>query len=216
MFVSWSTPMEPEIAFNPATPVTSTPQWHEATPAVEILGSMRAIMPLVAFLLAVLFLLLKEKISEPAIVGYGLILAPAGMVLFNIGLTYGLSMLGDQTGGFVALGIAKIIFGFAVGPVLVCGYALALGMTAISSEEFVNVAWDSAGVTTGPVTVRLVLALGLSFSGAVGAVAGFGILAGASLCPIVSVLGLGLYLESREKSRKVAEVRALALQKEIA
>ena len=46
----------------------------------------------------------------------------------------------------------------------------------LSSEEFVNVAWDSAGVTTGPVTVPLVLAMGLGLGKAVSATEGFGIL----------------------------------------
>jgi hypothetical protein len=53
----------------------------------------------------------------------------------------------------------------------------------------VNIGWDSAGVTTGPVTVPLVLAMGLGFGGAVNAVEGFGILAAASIAPICAVLG---------------------------
>ena len=44
----------------------------------------------------------------------------------------------------------------------------------LSTEEFVNVGWDSAGVTTGPVTVPLVLAMGLGLGNAVSAVEGFG------------------------------------------
>ena len=53
-------------------------------------------------------------------------------------------------------------------------------------------AWDSAGVTTGPVTVPLVLAMGLGLGGAVQAPDGFGVLALASLFPIASVLTCGL------------------------
>ncbi|MFT5208573.1 MAG: hypothetical protein ACI9CE_000287 [Flavobacterium sp.] len=37
------------------------------------------------------------------------------------------------------------------------GYVLAIVLTYFSNEEFVSIAWDSAGVTTGPVTVPLVL-----------------------------------------------------------
>jgi hypothetical protein len=70
-------------------------------------------------------------------------------------------------------------------------------LTAFSSEEFVNIGWDSAGVTTGPVTVPLVLAMGLGFGKAVGAVEGFGILAAASIAPICSVLALGVYVQWR-------------------
>lgn len=52
-------------------------------------------------------------------------------------------------------------------------------------------AWDSAGVTTGPITVPLVLAMGLGFGNATNAVEGFGILCLASIGPIISVLLAG-------------------------
>jgi len=75
-----------------------------------------------------------------------------------------------------------------------------LVVTWMSSEEFVNVAWDSAGVTTGPVTVPLVLAMGLGLGNAVNAVEGFGILALASLFPILSVLVTGLWVRRRNRA----------------
>ena len=75
---------------------------------------------------------------------------------------------------------------------------------ALSSEEFVNVAWDSAGVTTGPITVPLVLAMGLGFGNAVEAVEGFGILSMASICPIVSVLITGLWVQRGPKNKSAA------------
>ena len=52
-------------------------------------------------------------------------------------------------------------------------------------------AWDSAGVTTGPITVPLVLAMGLGLGNATNAVEGFGILCMASIGPIISVMLLG-------------------------
>ena len=58
-----------------------------------------------------------------------------------------------------------------------------------------NVGWDSAGVTTGPVTVPLVLAMGLGLGNAVSAVEGFGILSLASICPIIAVLSMGIYIQ---------------------
>jgi len=81
--------------------------------------------------------------------------------------------------------------------VLIPGYAVLLLLTSLSTEEYVNVAWDSAGVTTGPVTVPLVLAMGLGLGDAVQAPEGFGVLALASLCPIASVLVAGLYVRWR-------------------
>ena len=70
-------------------------------------------------------------------------------------------------------------------------------LTVVSSEEFVNVAWDSAGVTTGPITVPLVLAMGLGFGNATHAVEGFGILSMASIGPIITVLLSGLWSRYR-------------------
>ncbi len=97
----------------------------------------------------------------------------------------------------IALGVAKIVFGWSMLPLLLGGYSLALAGTLWSSEEYVALAWDSAGVTTGPVTVPLVLALGLGLGQAVGAAEGFGILAMASFGPIVSVLLVGVWIRSR-------------------
>jgi hypothetical protein len=83
---------------------------------------------------------------------------------------------------------------------LVPPYVVLIWLTAISSEEFVNIGWDSAGVTTGPVTVPLVLAMGLGISSQVGSVEGFGILALASVWPILAVLLVGLYVTARRKA----------------
>ncbi|MBE0613060.1 MAG: DUF1538 family protein [Burkholderiales bacterium] len=100
-----------------------------------------------------------------------------------------------------ALGVAKIIFQWPMLPLLLGAYTLALVCTVLSLEEYVSLAWDSAGVTTGPVTVPLVLALGIGLSRAVGAAEGFGILAMASAGPIISVLAVGLWIR-RRRSRE--------------
>jgi hypothetical protein len=95
----------------------------------------------------------------------------------------------------IAVGVAKIVFHWSILPLLLAGYTVALAGTIWSREEYVALAWDSAGVTTGPVTVPLVLALGLGLGKAVGAAEGFGILAMASLGPIVSVLLVGFWIQ---------------------
>ena len=78
-------------------------------------------------------------------------------------------------------------------------YAVGILLTVFSTEEFVNVAWDSAGVTTGPVTVPLVLAMGLGLGSAVSAIEGFGILSLASICPIVAVLSMGIFIRLQHR-----------------
>jgi len=82
---------------------------------------------------------------------------------------------------------------------LVPPYLLLLLLTAMSAEDYVNISWDSAGVTTGPVTVPLVLAMGLGIGSQMGVVEGFGILAAASVCPILSVLLVGLTVTWKRK-----------------
>jgi hypothetical protein len=101
----------------------------------------------------------------------------------------------------IALGISKLVLGFDLMMVLLPLYGFGVLLTIISSEEFVNVAWDSAGVTTGPVTVPLVLAMGLGLGNAVSAVEGFGILSLASICPIIAVLTMGVAIRIMNKSQ---------------
>ena len=99
----------------------------------------------------------------------------------------------------IALGVAKLVLNFDLMQVLLPLYAIGVLLTVFSTEEFVNVAWDSAGVTTGPVTVPLVLAMGLGLGSAVSAIEGFGILSLASICPIVAVLSMGIFIRLQHK-----------------
>jgi hypothetical protein len=105
----------------------------------------------------------------------------------------------------IATGLAKLIFDLPLIWLIVPGYLIAAVLTFFSSEEFVNVAWDSAGVTTGPITVPLVLAMGLGFGNATGAVEGFGILSMASIGPIITVMLTGLW--SSYKARAQAQTK---------
>ena len=103
----------------------------------------------------------------------------------------------------IALGVSKVVLGFDLMKVLLPLYVLGIVLTIFSTEEFVNVAWDSAGVTTGPVTVPLVLAMGLGLGNAVSAIDGFGILSLASICPIVAVLSMGLVIKFINKKADI-------------
>ena len=105
----------------------------------------------------------------------------------------------------IAFGVAKIIWDIPLVWLLAPPYLILMVVTKLSSEEYVNIGWDSAGVTTGPVTVPLVLAMGLGISTRIGAVEGFGILAMASAYPILTVLITGLFA-ARERKKVVGEV----------
>lgn len=96
-------------------------------------------------------------------------------------------------------GVVKIIWDVPLLWLLGPPYILLLYLTKVSSEQFVNIGWDSAGVTTGPITVPLVLAMGIGISGQVNVVEGFGILAMASVFPILTFLLVGLYMQRRSR-----------------
>ncbi len=108
----------------------------------------------------------------------------------------------------IATGLAKIIFDLPLAWLILPGYLLAFVLTIFSTEEFVNVAWDSAGVTTGPITVPLVLAMGLGFGNATQAIEGFGILCMASIGPILTVLITGLW--SRYRASKMEPIKTIS------
>jgi hypothetical protein len=75
--------------------------WYKQTPFAEIIGALRAIVPLVLLLVLVQTRLLGQKIRQRDIFIYGISMAVAGMVLFNLGLTAGLVALGEQAGNNV-------------------------------------------------------------------------------------------------------------------
>ncbi|MEW5789704.1 MAG: DUF1538 family protein [Pseudomonadota bacterium] len=150
--------------------------------------------------LALLFALLLgfgATLAEPALNALGVTVQNLTDGAFTKGTLIHAVAFGVGLG--TALGVAKVVFDLPLAWLLLPAYALALLLTLFASEEYVNLAWDSAGVTTGPVTVPLVLALGLGLGRAVGAAEGFGILAMASVGPIISVLAVSLWLQVRNR-----------------
>eukprot|EP01127_Copromyxa_protea_P023628 TRINITY_DN8923_c0_g1_i1.p1 TRINITY_DN8923_c0_g1~~TRINITY_DN8923_c0_g1_i1.p1 ORF type:complete len:666 (+),score=85.12 TRINITY_DN8923_c0_g1_i1:48-2045(+) len=93
------------------------------------------------------------------------------------------------------LGLARIVFHHPVIWYIIPLYWVAMILTYFSSEAILHIAWDASAVTTGPVTVPLILGVGIATALEVKATEGFGILALASLCPILSTLVLGLIIQ---------------------
>lgn len=104
----------------------------------------------------------------------------------------------------IGTGVCKIAYNIDLAYLLLPPYLLLLALTFISNEDFVNFAWDSAGVTTGPITVPLVMAMGLGIGAATGVSDGFGVLSLASVGPIISVLTVGLIVTRKHKQAKPA------------
>jgi hypothetical protein len=143
-------------------------------------------------------------LAEPALHALGLAVEEITVGTFKKTLLIHSVAVGVGAG--ISLGLARIIWEIPLAWILVPGYLLLLIMTRFSTEEFVNIGWDSAGVTTGPITVPLVLAMGLGIGGQIGVIEGFGILATASLCPIISVLAVGLSARHRETGAHIERV----------
>ncbi len=106
----------------------------------------------------------------------------------------------------IAAGIFKMAYNLPLFWMLMPPYVLVLVLTWFAPHSFVNFSWDSAGVTTGPITVPLVLAMGLGVGANVPGVSdGFGILALASVGPILTVLTVGLYTQHAQKANRNEE-----------
>jgi hypothetical protein len=239
----------------------------------NFMASATAIIPLIFILLVVQRVILREAIRSVEQITVGIVFALIGLLLFKIGLEWGLNPLGDQVGknsiisftrqgfesiapglapdgrygqfwgkivvilfGFLAgygatlaepalvalgitvenitagafkkylvmhtvgigvgtglaIGVAKILYGWPTMWIIVPSYALALLLTIFSDEKYVNIGWDSGGVTTGDITSPVLIALGLGVALAVGAPDGFSLIAMGSVWPIISVMAVGI------------------------
>ena len=110
----------------------------------------------------------------------------------------------------IALGTFRIVTGTPLYMYIMAGYIIVIIQTVFASKTIIPLAYDSGGVTTSTVTVPLVAALGLGLASTVPgrnpAMDGFGLIAFASLFPIITVLGyaqFGQWLAGRKiKKRK--------------
>ena len=119
--------------------------------------------------------------DEDAIEGYAL-----GLRLV-VALSVGVALL---------LGVFRILTNWSLPLMIIGGYVLVIVVTAVAPPEIVGIAYDSGGVTTSTVTVPLVTALGVglasSLKGRSAMTDGFGLIAFASLTPILFVLVYGI------------------------
>jgi hypothetical protein len=109
------------------------------------------------------------------------------------GLRYTVAL---SVGVAITLGVMRILMNWPIHYMIMIGYLMVIVMTAFAPDEIIGIAYDSGGVTTSTITVPLVTALGIglasSISGRNPMVDGFGLIAFASLLPIVFVLGYGM------------------------
>jgi hypothetical protein len=110
---------------------------------------------------------------------------------FGLRMTVALSV-----GVALILGVTRILTNWSLPLMIITGYILVILLTGIAPPEIVGIAYDSGGVTTSTVTVPLVTALGVglasSLKGRNPMLDGFGLIAFASLTPILFVLVYGI------------------------
>ncbi len=109
----------------------------------------------------------------------------------------------------ISLGTFRIVTGTPLYLYILIGYMIVVVQTIFAPKSIIPLAYDSGGVTTSTVTVPLVAALGLGLAGTVPgrdpALDGFGLIAFASLFPIISVMGYAQIMQwlSQRKSRSL-------------
>lgn len=106
------------------------------------------------------------------------------------------SVVAMAVGAAIAVGVVRIILGHPIHYYIIGGYALIVVVTWFAPREVIGLAYDSGGVTTSTVTVPLVAALGVGLASSIKGrnplVDGFGLIAFASLTPILAVMLYGM------------------------
>jgi len=106
----------------------------------------------------------------------------------------------------IALGSYRIVAGDAIHYYIIVGYAIVVILTFFAPKYIIPIAFDSGGVTTSTVTVPLVAALGLGLASNIDGrsvlIDGFGLIAFASLFPMITVMAYGVLTEIGKKKLK--------------
>lgn len=108
--------------------------------------------------------------------------------------------VGIGVGLFLSIAAIRIIYQINLKYIIACFYIILLVMLFISNKQMIPIAFDSGGVTTGPMSVPFILAMGIGFSNSKSRKKSqndsFGLVALCSIGPIITVLLLGLLLDS--------------------
>lgn len=144
-------------------------------------------------------------IAEPALIAVAneaaLVAASGGMIAddpgaldsYAKGLRYTVAV---SVGIAIVVGVLRIILGWPIQYLILGGYIGVVIMTLFAPPEIIGIAYDSGGVTTSTITVPLVTALGVGLASSIQGrnpmVDGFGLIAFASLTPMIFVMGYGM------------------------
>lgn len=144
-------------------------------------------------------------VAEPALIAVtteaGRVAAEAGVIAsdagaqesYVLGLRYTVAV---SVGVGITLGVFRILKGWPLHLWIIAGYIIAIGLTFLAPDEIIGIAYDSGGVTTSTITVPMVTALGVGLATVIRGrnplIDGFGLIAFASLTPIIFVLVYGM------------------------
>lgn len=96
----------------------------------------------------------------------------------------------------IVIGVLRIIKGWPIYYLIIGGYIMVMVMTIFAPPEIIGLAYDAGGVTTSTITVPLVTALGVGIASVIKGrnplMDGFGLIAFASLLPMIFVMGYGM------------------------
>lgn len=146
-------------------------------------------------------------VAEPALIA---VAAEASEVAANAGVidkheeakysyAYGLRMtVAFSVGLAIVIGVFRILKGWPIHYLIIGGYIMVVIMTAFAPREIIGIAYDSGGVTTSTITVPLVTALGVGLASSIRGrnpmIDGFGLIAFASLTPMIFVMAYGMLI----------------------
>ncbi len=136
----------------------------------------------------------STTVAEPALIA---IADKAALISHGLVDAFWLRMTVAFSVGFaIAMGTLRILLGHPIAYYIISGYILVVIVTFFAPKEIIGLAYDSGGVTTSTVTVPLVAALGIglasSIKGRNPAIDGFGLIAFASLTPMIFVQVYGI------------------------
>jgi hypothetical protein len=177
-------------------------------PIGEALATALARKGSITWLLAFAFLLgFGTTIAEPALIavsGEAAAVAAAVDAIDNTDearASYALGLrliVAVSVGTALILGVLRIVAGWNLVRMILSGYCIVLVITFFAPPEIVGIAYDSGGVTTSTITVPLVTALGVGLSSSLAGrnpmTDGFGLIAFASLTPMIFVMSYGILI----------------------
>ncbi|MFQ5582733.1 MAG: DUF1538 family protein [Mariprofundaceae bacterium] len=142
-------------------------------------------------------IVIAAKAAEVAAADGMIQASQAAMQQYALGLRLTVAL---SVGCAIVLGVLRIIFSWPLHWCIMAGYLLIVGMTYIAPHEIIGIAYDSGGVTTSTITVPMVTALGVGLASSIRGrhpiLDGFGMIAFASLLPMLFVMVYGIWVIS--------------------